>query len=439
MLCAVRAVPQASVLLPVMERILLIGSGGREHALAQHLASSASCEALWCAPGNPGIASIAECFALEASNHESVVAWCKQHAISLVVIGPEQPLTHGLADSLRSAGIDAFGPSQRAAQLESSKGFSKDFMQRNGIPTAPYRRFEKGQREHATAYVLEHTLPVVVKYDGLAAGKGVVVAYTHAEAAEAIELMYAGAFGNDGVVVEGFLRGEEASVFAVCDGSNYVTLAPAQDHKRVGNGDTGKNTGGMGAYAPASVVNDYVLEQIRQRIIEPVLAGMAQEGTPFVGCLFCGLMIENDEPSVVEFNVRFGDPETQAVLAVFRGDFAGLLASAARGMVNQACITNAAYGYACNVVLASRGYPDDYEKGVAIVGIQRAEEDPFVTVYHAGTQLVSEALVTSGGRVLGVTAWGEVLAESVHRSYAAIDKIEYTSKMYRTDIAARAL
>lgn len=422
------------------ERILLIGSGGREHALAKALAASTSCEKLWVTPGNPGIAREAELIALNIADHEAVATFCHSNNVTLVVVGPEQPLAEGLSDSLRDEGIDVFGPSKTAAQLETSKGFSKDFMMRHGVPTAPYKRFASNEHVAARVYSQEHALPVVVKYDGLAAGKGVVVATTHKEAVDAIDGMYAGAFGDDGVVIEGFLSGQEASVFAVCDGKDFVTLAPAQDHKRVGDGDTGKNTGGMGAYAPAPLVTSSVMQKVHERIVRPVLDGMAQEGTPFIGCLFCGLMIdEHGNPSVVEFNVRFGDPETQAVMSVLSADVAALFASAARGALDASTIASTAIGCACNVVLASAGYPDAFEKGLPITGIDDAEADPFVTVYHAGTKDTHGQLVTNGGRVLGVTATAETLQQAVNRSYQAVAKITYGNKYFRTDIAKKAL
>ena len=422
-----------------MERILLIGSGGREHALAKALVGSASCEKLWVAPGNPGIEREAECVALNIADHVAVEKFCMRNDVTLVVIGPEQPLAEGLADSLRSESIDVFGPSRAAAQLETSKGFSKDFMKRHYVPTAPYRRYGSGEREQALAYVRQHELPVVIKYDGLAAGKGVVVAENNRDAERAVEMMFDGVFGDDGIVIEGFLRGQEASVFAVCDGRDFVVLAPAQDHKRVGDDDTGKNTGGMGAYAPAPIVSKQVLDIVCERIIRPVIDGMAAEGMPFVGCLFCGLMIEGTDVNVVEFNVRFGDPETQAVMSVLDADVALLFASAARGSIEASAIRSTHVGFACNVVLASQGYPDAFERGLPITGIDAAEVDPYVTVYHAGTRRADAGLVTNGGRVLGVTAVGSTLAEAVSRSYQACSKISYQTKYHRSDIAKRAL
>lgn len=421
------------------ERVLLIGSGGREHALAKALVSSPSCSKLWVAPGNPGIEREAECVSLSVGDHGAVVRWSRENDVSLIVIGPEQPLAEGLSDVLREEGFDVFGPSQAAAQVESSKGFSKDLMQRLNIPTAPYRRFAASDRDAAVAYAEAHATPVVIKYDGLAAGKGVVVAESTAEAVAAVNDMFDGAFGSDGVVIEGFLFGQEASVFAVCDGTNYVTLAPAQDHKRIGEGDTGKNTGGMGAYAPAPIVTDDVLVNVKARIIEPLLKGMADDGIPFVGCLFCGLMIDGGEPSVVEFNARFGDPETQAVLSVLDADVAALFASAARGALDPSAVRSTAVGAACNVVLASKGYPESYEKGKPITGIDEAEADPQVTVYHAGTKDRDGTLVTNGGRVLGVTALDDTLKGAVRRAYEACSKIHFDGKTYRTDIASKAL
>jgi phosphoribosylamine--glycine ligase len=422
-----------------MERILLIGSGGREHALAKALVASESCEKLWVAPGNPGIAREAECVTLNTSDHVAVEKFCMRHDVTLVVIGPEQPLAEGLSDALRAENIDVFGPSKAAAQLETSKGFSKDFMRRHHVPTAPYQRFDAGQYVEARAAVEMHDLPVVIKYDGLAAGKGVVVATERHQAIEAVEMMYKGVFGDDGVVIEGFLKGEEASVFAICDGRDFVVLAPAQDHKRSGDGDTGKNTGGMGAYAPAPIVTHTITETVSEKVIRRVIDGMAAEGMPFVGCLFCGLMIDGEDVNVVEFNVRFGDPETQAVMSVLDADVAALFASAARGTLDVSVIRSTHMGFACNVVLASKGYPDAFEKGLPISGIEAAEGDPYVTVYHAGTRAVDDVLLTNGGRVLGVTALGDTLAQAVARSYAACDKISYDSKYHRTDIAKRAL
>lgn len=425
----------------MQERILLIGSGGREHALARALHGSASCSHLWCAPGNPGIAREATLVSLDTSDHDAVIRWCDDNAITLVVIGPEVPLRAGLADDLRRASIDVFGPSQAAAQIETSKGFAKDLMARHGIPTAPYKRFTANECDLALAYVRQHDLPVVIKYDGLAAGKGVVVAMSHDEALTAVRDMYDGAFGTDGVVVEGFLDGQEASLFAVCDGINHMILASAQDHKRVGDGDTGKNTGGMGAYAPAPLVTSDVLQWADEHIIRPTVAALAQEGMPFIGCLYAGLMVHADgTSSVVEFNCRFGDPETQVVMAVLDADVARLFVSAARGRLDGNAVSAAAVRHAVNVVLASSGYPDAFVKGVPIHGIDIAEHDHRVTVYHAGTGLAADGqIITTGGRVLGVTATGATLEEARSAAYQACAKIDFTTKYMRTDIAAKGL
>ncbi len=417
------------------ERILLLGSGGREHALAHALSVSPSCEQLWSAPGNPGIWDIATKVDLTPTNAATVLQWCAENKPSLVVIGPEQPLAAGVSDVLRKNGFAVFGPSKLAAQLESSKGFAKDFMGRHRIPTARYERCSS--LAEALTCLQKHALPVVIKYDGLAAGKGVVVAQTQQEAIDAATMMFDGAFGTDGVVIEDFLQGVEASIFAVTDGVHYVTLAPSHDYKRIGNDNTGKNTGGMGAIAPSPRVSPEVLERVCTHIIEPTLSGMRTEGMPFVGCLYCGVMINaQGDPSVVEFNARFGDPETQAVLQVFRGDLAALLASAARGALDSSSIVNVADGSSACVVLASHGYPDAYGSGYTITGIESAELLAGVKVFHAGTALSGDlnTLVTAGGRVLGVTAHARTTSEAVATAYQACDRIHFEGKYHRTDI-----
>lgn len=421
--------------------ILLIGNGGREHALAKALNESASTEVLYCAPGNPGILTIANHANCDPSQPDSVVQFCREKEIHLVVVGPEAPLAAGLADSIREANIPVFGPSGAAAQLEASKGFAKEFMQRHGLPTAAFRTFGSHDAVAALEYLQEHPLPVVLKADGLAAGKGVVIATTRGEALNALDGIFQGRFGEAGksVVIEEFMQGEEASVFAICDGERFVTLAPAQDHKRALDNDEGENTGGMGAYAPATIITDDMLEKVRTRIIAPVLAGMKAEGTPFIGCLYVGLMIQAGEPKIVEFNVRFGDPETQPVLMVFRGDFAKLLHSAAIGELDLSAIDSIAEGTACNVVLASGGYPGAYDKGKEITGIHEAEQSGTVIVFHAGTAEHEGKLVTAGGRVLGVCAPGSTLNEAVAQAYAAVEHIHFDGMMYRTDIGKKEL
>ncbi|MBS1537395.1 MAG: phosphoribosylamine--glycine ligase [Bacteroidetes bacterium] len=419
--------------------ILLVGSGGREHALALAVSRSLNIKKFYVAPGNPGIFQFAEYADISISDHNSIVNFCKQKHIDLVVIGPEQPLEAGLSDTLRENGIVVFGPSKNAARLETSKGFAKEFMQLNGIPTATFKRFKSYEQDQALEYVNHHSLPLVIKADGLAAGKGVVVAETNIQAHNAVVEIFGGAFGKAGeeVVIEDFLKGEEVSVFAICDGTNFITLAPAQDHKRALDGDKGKNTGGMGAYAPALIVTDSVLEKIKKQIIIPTLAGMRKIGAPFIGCLFVGLMIDNGEPSVVEFNCRFGDPETQAVISITEGDFAELFLSAALGSIKPNTITNIQNGYACNVVMASGGYPDNYKIGYQIIGITEAENSG-ATVFHAGTKIENNTLLSNGGRVLGVCGKGKTLSEAIDIAYNAVKLIKFTDEYHRTDIGHKS-
>jgi phosphoribosylamine--glycine ligase len=428
--------------------ILLIGSGGREHALAKKLSESGHAK-LFAAPGNLGIFAFASPARIDIEHHGEVLEFCETIGIDLVVIGPEAPLASGLADDLRARDIAVFGPSREAARLESSKAFAKDFMLRHGIPTAHYRVFNEQQHKEARHYVAEHVLPVVIKADGLAAGKGVTVAETHAQALEALDAAFDGKFGTAGksIVVEEFMQGEEASVFAVCDGEHFITLAPAQDHKRIGDGDIGENTGGMGAYCPATLVTPNIMRQVEERIITPTLRGMKEEGHPFIGCLYVGLMIDSHGlPKVVEFNARFGDPETQAILAVLDADLARLLHSAARGNLDQSAVQNVANGAACCLVLAAGGYPGSVRKGDEIIGINDAEQsgNGAVSVFHAGTALYnnpdgSTSLCTNGGRILGVTAYGSTLQEAISRSYEAAKHIHFRGKTFRTDIGAKGL
>jgi phosphoribosylamine--glycine ligase len=421
-----------------MMKILLIGSGGREHTIATTLIKYQNVH-LFALPGNPGISRIAQIVALNAKNHQEISNFCLDNSIDLVVIGPEQPIADGLSDVLRSDGINVFAPSRSAAQLETSKLFAKQFMEKYNIPTARFRAFDKSQKQAASDYILNSDLPVVIKADGLAAGKGVIVATTTGEALQAIEEMFGGSFGSAGekIVVEEFMQGEEASIFAITDGSNFVTLAPAQDHKRILDGDKGKNTGGMGAYCPAPIVTPEVLEKVKSQIIEPTLKGMIEEGHPYVGCLYVGLMINEGNPKVVEYNCRFGDPETQAVLSVFDGDFAELLFSAAKGELNASAIREISRGYATCVVLASKGYPDKYETGFEITGLDEITDN--VIVYHAGTKEIDGKIHTNGGRVLGVTALGASLKESQTNAYKAVDIIHFENKYFRRDIAAKGI
>ncbi len=420
--------------------ILLIGGGGREHSLTYAISKSASCTRLYCFPGNPGIAKIAELVDAKIDDYVDIVSICKLKEIDLVVIGPEQPLAEGLSDYLRLNNINVFGPSKYAAQLETSKDFAKSIMLKNNIPTAAYRSFNLSQYDEAHQYLDLHSLPIVLKADGLAAGKGVIIADSHKLAHDALNDIFNGEFGSAGskVVVEEFLIGEEASIFAVCDGSNYIVLSTAQDHKRIFDGDKGKNTGGMGAYSPAPIVTDEVMVKVKHQIIEPMLKAMLDEGHPFVGCLYCGVMIHNGNPKVVEFNVRFGDPETQVVLPLIEGDFVKLLYSAAIGNLDINAIQISDKKFATCVVLASDGYPDNFQKGFEITGIEQAEELGAI-VFHAGTKYENEKLVSSGGRVLGVTCLGSTLKNAVDNTYNAADKINFSNKYCRRDIGKKAL
>ncbi len=421
-----------------MMKILLIGSGGREHAIASTLVRSKNVQ-LFALPGNPGISRTAQIVALDTKKYQEISNFCLENSIDLVVIGPEQPIADGLSDALRSNGINVFAPSRSAAQLETSKLFAKQFMEKYAIPTARFRAFDKSQKQAALDYIRESNLPIVIKADGLAAGKGVIVANSFEEALKALEEMFSGSFGSAGekIVVEEFMQGEEASIFAITDGNNFVTLAPAQDHKRILDGDKGKNTGGMGAYCPAPIVTFEVLEKVKSLIIEPTLKGMIAEGHPYIGCLYVGLMIDEGNPKVVEFNCRFGDPETQAVLSVFDGDFAELLFSAAKGELNISAIREISRGYATCVVLASEGYPDKYETGFEITGLDEISDN--VIVYHAGTKEINGKIYTNGGRVLGVTAFGATLKESQKNAYNAVNNIHFQNIYYRRDIAAKGL
>ena len=423
--------------------ILLIGSGGREHALAKGLKQSASCDLLFALPGNPGILTLAQKVTdCSLNDPNTIISFCKRNAIELVVIGPEAPLVNGLADILTDKGISVFGPSALAARIESSKSFSKELMISHNIPTARYTTFTGDQAQLAHDYIEQSEIPIVIKADGLAAGKGVIVAESKQEAHDAINDIFSGLFADAGskIVIEEFLQGEEASVFAICDGENFVMLAPAQDHKRIYDNDVGKNTGGMGAYAPAPIVTDEVLQKVADTIFTPTLKAMKEAGYPFIGCLFCGLMIDNGNPSVIEFNCRFGDPETQAVLTVFEGDLAALLYSAANGSIQAEHMKQRSKGFACNIVLASGGYPDHYETGYKIYGTENINPNQQITIYHAGTsQDVDNNIITSGGRVLGVCAYAETLSEAIQKAYKSIEYISFQGMYFRKDIGKKGL
>ena len=419
--------------------ILLIGSGGREHALAWKIARSPLLTKLYCAPGNAGIDQVAEPAGIDVADHDSVRGFCASHAISLVVIGPEAPLVAGLADDLMAAGINVFGPTKAAAQLEGSKGFTKDLCAENNIPTAAYGRFSS--EKDALAYLESHRAPVVIKADGLAAGKGVIIAMSDDEARAAVADMFAGSFGRAGreVVIEEYLEGEEASFFALCDGTNAVALATAQDHKRAGEGDTGANTGGMGAYSPAPVMTHQLCDQVMGEIIQPTLEAMARRGAAFRGVLFAGLMICADGPKLIEYNVRFGDPECQVLMMRLADDIVPLLMACGNGTINDHLPRWLATP-ALSVVMAAEGYPGAVQKGSEIKGLEAAGWLKGVEIFHAGTALSGDGrLVASGGRVLNVTARARSLAEAQRRAYSAVDMIDWPEGFCRRDIGWRAI
>lgn len=418
--------------------ILLIGSGGREHALAWAISGSPLCDRLLVAPGNPGTAQCGENVALDIADHAAVVAFCKREKVDLVVVGPEGPLVAGIADDLVAAGIKTFGPSKTAAQLEGSKGFTKELCAEFNIPTAAFGRF--GDAASAKAYVRAQGAPIVIKADGLAAGKGVVMAQTLDEADAAIEMMFSGGFGAAGaeVVIEEWMIGEEASFFALCDGSHALPLASAQDHKRVGDGDTGPNTGGMGAYSPAPVMTKALEDRVMAEIIAPTLAGMQKRGAPFKGVLFAGLMITAQGPKLIEYNVRFGDPECEVLMPRLKSDIVpaflaacdGVLSSFDLRWLDEAALT---------VVLAARGYPATPEKGSIIRGIEKTEAMDNVLVFHAGTKQSGTDIVADGGRVLNVVGLGKTVSEAQQRAYAAVDAIDWPEGFCRRDIGWQAV
>ena len=417
--------------------ILIIGAGGREHALAWKIGQSRHCDMLWCAPGNAGIAKLASIAALDPADLGAVIKFCKQAEIDLVVVGPEAPLVAGLADALEQAGIAAFGPSAKAARLEGSKGFTKDLCREFNIPTAAYERFNNAPK--AKAHARSHGAPIVVKADGLAAGKGVTVAMRIEEACAAIDACFEGEFGVAGgeVVIEAFLEGEEASLFALCDGRSAILLGTAQDHKRVGEGDTGPNTGGMGAYSPATILDQAMIDTVMGEIIVPTLAAMHHKGMPFHGVLYAGLMLTRDGPKLIEYNVRFGDPETQVLMPRLKSDLVELIMAAIKGdllSVDLEWSNETALG----VVMAANGYPGEPLKGSSIEGIAEAEATGAL-VFHAGTAIANSKLVANGGRVLCVTAMGKDAGEAQAKAYAAVDLIKWPGGFCRRDIGWRAV
>jgi phosphoribosylamine--glycine ligase len=418
--------------------ILLLGSGGREHALAWKIAASPLVTKLWCAPGNAGIAREAECVVLDVANHAAVIDFCKKNAVELVVVGPETPLVAGIVDDLAKAGIKAFGPSKQAAQLEGSKGFTKDLCREFDIPTGAYQRFHTAA--DALAYVRAQGAPIVVKADGLAAGKGVVVAQTLAEAEAAIAMMFEGGFGAAGaeVVIEEYLAGREISFFALCDGETAIPLATAQDHKRVFDHDEGPNTGGMGAYSPTPFVTPEIHDQIMSRIISPTVAGMKKRGMPFRGVLYAGVMLTERGPKLFEYNVRFGDPECQVHMLRMMSDIVPALLASCDGQLKNFNLR----WYpepALTVVMAAKGYPGDYRKGTRIDGLDDAAKIDGVEIFHAGTVAKDGVILANGGRVLNVCATGETVTEAQVRAYQAVDCIRWPDGFCRRDIAWQAV
>lgn len=418
--------------------ILLLGSGGREHALAWKIAASPLTDKLWCAPGNAGIAREAECVALDIGDHAAVIEFCRANTVDFVVVGPEGPLADGIVDALTKAGIKAFGPSQAAAQLEASKRFTKDLCKANGIPTAAYETFRDA--EAAKTYVRQQGAPIVIKADGLATGKGVVVAMTLDEALAAIDMMFGGAFGTSGseVVIEEFMTGEEASFFALCDGTNALALATAQDHKRVFDGDKGPNTGGMGAYSPAPVMTEAVVARTMDEIVRPTLKAMAANGMPYKGVLFAGLMITDKGPKLIEYNCRFGDPECQVLMLRMMSDIVPALIAACDGQLGHFKLR----WYedpALTVVMATKGYPGDYKKGTLIEGLDDAAQGEGVEIFHAGTKADGDKILSNGGRVLNVCARGKTVGEAQQKAYAAVDRIRWPDGFCRRDIGWQAV
>jgi len=420
-------------------KILLIGSGGREHAIALSIKKSPLCEELICAPGNPGMEKLGKCFPVEVSNPKEIAKLAKEENVNFTVIGPEIPLVAGVVDEFKKQGMQIFGPTAAAARLEGSKAFSKEFMKRHEIPTAVYETFTDLQK--AKNYLKEHPAPIVVKASGLAAGKGAVVCMNDEDALNAVEEMLGekAVFGESGktVVIEEFMEGEEASIFAVCDGRDYILLAPAQDHKRIFDDDKGPNTGGMGAYCPAPLINKEMLARIKKEIIEPTLQGMEKERNPYSGILFIGIMSTKNGPKVVEYNCRLGDPETQVVLEIYGGDLLELFHKASTGKLKE-IVEIEPQGYAVVVVMASEGYPGKYKSSVPISGVSEAEKKGTI-VLHAGTKFQNGELQTAGGRVFGVVGRGGTLKAALDIAYSGVREIKFAGAHYRKDIGKKGL
>ncbi len=418
--------------------ILILGSGGREHALAWKIAQSPLCHRLYCAPANAGISELAEIAACDADDASSVIDFCQKENIEFVIIGPEIPLVNGMADALTAANIAVFGPSAAAAQLEGSKGFTKDICAAANIPTAAYARFFDAAAAHE--YLTTHATPIVIKADGLAAGKGVIIAQTDTQAHDAVDMIFDGGFGAAGasLVIEDFMQGEEVSFFALCDGKTALPLATAQDHKQVGEGDTGLNTGGMGAYSPAPIMTAELADEVMTRIINPTLHHMAAQNMPFKGVLYAGLMLTAEGPKLVEYNVRFGDPECQVLMARLNDDIVPALWAVAQGDISHITL-DWADDKVITVIMAAQGYPEAYQKNTEIRNLQAAAMDEAVTIFHAGTKYENDRLLAAGGRVLNITARGDSITEAAEKAYSAIAKIDWPQGFYRRDIGWRAI
>ena len=416
--------------------ILLIGSGGREHALAWAIGASEICDTLFVAPGNPGTGQIARNVDLKVTDHAAVIAFCKANDIGLVVAGPEAPLVAGLADDCMAAGIKIFGPSKFAAQLEGSKGFTKDICATYDIPTAAYGRFT--DKAAAMGYLAAHGAPIVIKADGLASGKGVTVAMTMDEATAAVDDIFSGKFGAGDCVIEEFLEGEEASFFVLTDGTNVLPLATAQDHKRVGDGDTGPNTGGMGAYSPAPCMTEALCNEALEKIVRPTVRALSDMGHPYAGVLYAGLILTRDGPKLIEYNVRFGDPECQVLMMRLADDIVPLLLACADGTLDK-MTANWLDDVTLTVVMCAKGYPGEPQKGTEIRGLEGAAAMEGVEIFHAGTALRNDQIVANGGRVLNVTARGATVKDAQERAYAAVRHIDWPEGFYRTDIGWRAI
>ncbi len=420
--------------------VLLIGSGGREHAIALKIKESKVLNKLFISPGNPATSELGENIVLR--DNDEILSFCEKQNINFVIIGPEQPLVNGLADYLRENRVTVFGPSKKAARIEGDKSFSKDLMRKYGIPTAEFKVFNEKEYNEAKDYISNSKFPLVIKASGLAAGKGVLICNSLEEALDALKIIFTDRkFGDAGnnIVIEEFMVGEEASLFAITDGGKFISLPVAQDHKRIGEGDTGLNTGGMGAYAPAPIVDEELKKRIEKEIIQPTIDALNAEHSTFIGCLYCGLMITESGPKVVEFNCRFGDPETQIVLPLLKGDFLELLYSAATGNISESAVQYNG-GSAICVVAASKGYPEAYEKGFEISGLDEVKNHKNVIVYHAGTKVSDGKLITNGGRVLGVSYVLENndLKECKNKVYEIVDKISFEGIYFRKDISDKA-